>query len=123
MFCQQMGGAVFVSVGQSVFTNQVVKGLKNVAGISPAVIVNTGATDLRQVVDPSNLRGVLVAYNGTLTKTFTVAVKMSCISVIGALCIEWKNIKPKKQPDVVENGGTGIDKGKAEFENKNDTNV
>ena len=122
MFCQQMGGAVFVSIGQSVFTNRLVNGLKNVAGISPAMIVNTGATDLRRVVDPSNLRGVLVAYNGALTKTFTVAVAMSCLSIIGALCIEWKNIKPKKQPDVAKNGGTGIDS-KAEFDDKNDTKV
>ena len=112
MFCQQMGGAVFVSVGQSVFTNQLVKGLRKVAGISPTVIVNTGATDLRQVVDPSNLRGVLVAYNGALTKTFTVALAMSCLSIIGALCIEWKNIKPKKKTDEVENGETSIDEGK-----------
>ena len=122
MFCQQMGGAVFVSVAQSVFTNRLVNGLTNVAGISPTVIVNTGATDLRRVIDPSNLRGVLVAYNGALTKTFTVAVAMSCFSIIGALCIEWKNIKPKKQPDVAESGGTGIDS-KAEFDDKNDTKV
>ena len=123
MFCQQMGGAVFVSVGQSVFTNQLVKGLRSVAGISPTVVVNTGATDLRQVVDPSNLRGVLVAYNGALTKTFTVALAMSCLSIIGALCIEWKNIKPKKKTDEVEGGGTSIDEGKAEVESKNDTKV
>lgn len=117
MFCQQLGGAVFVSVGQSVFTNQLVKGLKNVAGISPDVVVNTGATDLRHVVDPSNLHGVLVAYNGALTKTFTVVVAMSCFSIIGALCIEWKSIKPrKKQADEVEKGEAGIEKGKADVE-------
>ena len=122
MFCQQLGGAVFVSVGQSVFTNQLVKGLRGVAGISPTVVVNTGATDLRQVVDPSNIRGVVVAYNGALTKTFTVALAMACLSIIGALCIEWKNIKPKKKTDEVENGETSIDEGK-ESENEKDSKV
>ena len=122
MFCQQLGGAVFVSVGQSVFTNDLVKGLKKVAGISPAVVINTGATDLRHVVDPSSLDGVLSAYNGALTTTFTVAVAMSCFSVIGALCIEWKNIKPpKKQAGEVENGGAGIEKGKAAVEDEKDS--
>ena len=104
MFCQQLGGAVFVSIGQSVFTNRLVNGLKSVAGISPAVVVNTGATDIRQVVDPSNLHGVIAAYNGALTKTYTVAVAMSCFSIIGALCIEWKNIKPPKKQAEVEKG-------------------
>ena len=122
MFCQQMGGAVFVSVGESVFTNQLVKGLKNVAGISPAVVVNTGATDLRHVVNPSNLHGVLVAYNNAITKTFTVALAMACFSIIGALCIEWKNIKPpKKQADEVEKGGAGIEKENAGVQGEKDT--
>ena len=110
MFCQQLGGAVFVSIGESVFTNQLVKGLRNVAGISPAVVVSTGATDLRHVVDPSNLRGVIEAYNGALTKTFTITLAMACFSIIGALCIEWKNIKPaKKQAGEVEKGTAGAE--------------
>lgn len=114
MFCQQLGGAVFVSVGQSVFTNQLVKGLTKVASISPAVVVKTGATDIRHVVNASDLPGVLVAYNGALTKTFTVALAMACFSIIGGLCIEWKNIKPqKKQADEVEKGETGVESEKS----------
>ena len=117
MFCQQLGGAVFVSVGESVFTNQLVKGLRSVAGISPAVVVGTGATDLRHVVDPSKLGAVLVAYNGALKKTFTVALAMACFSLIGALCIEWKNIKPKKkEAGEVEKGGAIAVKGEESTE-------
>ena len=121
MFCQQLGGAVFVSVGQSVFTNQLVKGLRNVAGVSPAVVVKTGATDIRHVVDPSDLHGVLVAYNGALTKTFTAATAMACLSIIGGLCVEWKSIKkPKKQAGGVEKGEDGGEKGGAVLENGKD---
>lgn len=114
MFCQQLGGAVFVSVGQSVFTNQLVKGLTKVASISPAVVVKTGATDIRHVVKASDLPGVLVAYNGALTKTFTVALAMACFSIIGGLCIEWKNIKPQnKQAEEVEKGEAGVESEKS----------
>ena len=121
MFCQQLGGAVFVSVGESVFTNQLVKGLRNVSGVSPAVVVKTGATDIRHVVDPFNLHGVLVAYNGALTKTFTVATAMACLSIIGGLCIEWKNIKPpKKQAGEVEKGGADNEKDEPVVENEKD---
>lgn len=130
MFCQQLGGAVFVSIGQSVFTNQLVKGVSKVSGISPAVIVNTGATDLKSVVGLSNLRAVLVAYNGALTKTFTVALAMSCLSIIGSLSIEWKNIKPaKKQASEVEKGEVpkgdvgSSDKDRDVVENEKDNEV
>lgn len=119
MFCQQLGGAVFVSIGQSVFTNRLVEGLNNVAGISPDVVVNTGATDIRHVVNPSNLPGVLVAYNEALRKTFTVVLAMSCLSIIGALCIEWKSIKPsKKQADEVEKGGASSEKGRVDVQSE-----
>ena len=122
MFCQQIGGAIFVSVGQSVFTNQLIKGLRNVAGISPAVVANTGATSIRNVVSASNLPGVLVAYNGALTKTFTVSLAMACLSIIGALCIEWKNIKPpKKQAGELEKGESSTEEGKAGIEREKGT--
>jgi hypothetical protein len=122
MFCQQIGGAIFVSVGQSVFTNQLVKGLRNVAGISPAVVANTGATRIRNVVSASNLPGVLMAYNGALTKTFTVSLAMACLSIIGALCIEWKNIKPpKKQAGELEKGESSTEEGKAGIEKEKGT--
>ena len=117
LFCQQFGGAIFVSIAQSVFTNQLAKGLNKVAGISPGVVANTGATSIRNVVNVSNLHEVLVAYNGALTKAFTVALAMACLSLIGALSIEWKNIKPaKKQAGEVEKGKSHSDGSKADVE-------
>lgn len=110
MFCQQLGGAVFVSVGQNVFDNELVKGLSNVAGIQPAAVVATGATELRKTVDPANLAGVLSAYNGALVKVFEAALAMACLSIIGALSMEWKSIKKvKKQggPGAAEKGEIG----------------
>jgi len=64
MFCQQMGGAIFISVGQNVFDTKLVEGLTNlVKGLSAEMIVNTGATDLRGIVPAAQLPEVLVAYN------------------------------------------------------------
>ena len=45
-FSQQLGGAIFVSVGQNVFINSLVSGLANAPGLSAMAVVNTGATDL-----------------------------------------------------------------------------
>jgi len=109
MFCQLLGGAVFVSIGQNVFTNELVNGLVGVVGIQPAAVVATGATELRKKVDPADLIGVLSAYNGALVKVFEAALAMACLSIIGALSMEWKNIKKVK----AQGGPSAVEKGEA----------
>ena len=116
MFCQQLGGAVFVSVGQNVFSNELINGLRPISGINPATVVKTGATEIKNVVDVRFLNQVRGAYNGALTKTFTAALVMAALSIIGALFMEWKNIKKGKQdlPGGAHPGPNGSGPDKAE---------
>jgi hypothetical protein len=58
--------------------------------------VNRGATSVRSIVSESVLPDVLVAYNDALVKVFQLALIMGCLSIIGALGIEWKNMKTQK---------------------------
>ena len=97
MFCQQLGGAVFVSIGQNVFDNELVKGLHGIGGIAPAAVVSTGATELRTAVGAANLSAVISAYNGALVKVFEAALAMACLSILGAFSMEWINIKKVKK--------------------------
>lgn len=96
MFSQTLGGALFISVGQNVFQNQLIKNLHTVVPDLPVgVVLNTGATQLQHQVPATFLDGVLHAYNGALTQTWYVSVAMSALSLIGALAIEWKSMKGK----------------------------
>ncbi|KAL0256657.1 hypothetical protein SLS55_009053 [Diplodia seriata] len=93
-FGQQLGGAVFVSVCQNVFTNELVQGVRALAAnVSPAQVVGAGATQLRNVLSDDALPAVLEAYNGALVKAFTVALAMTCFSIFGSSVIEWKSVK------------------------------
>ena len=112
MFMQQLGGALFVSIGDNVFTNELVSRLKNVAGIEPSVVVKTGATQLRNVVDPSDIKAVVSAYNDSLDKLFTVALALSCLSILGSASMKWVNIKPKPG----QKGGPPLKGGPAEID-------
>ena len=97
MFCQTLGGALFVSVGQNVFTNRLVSGLiQSAPGVDPSIAVHVGATDLATVIPPQYLQGVRVAYNDALTQTWYVSVAMSALSILGAVFVEWKSVKGKK---------------------------
>lgn len=97
MFALNIGGALFLSVGQNVFTNQL---FKNVAAVvhdlSPAQVISVGATSLKDVIPAQDIGAVLVAYNRTLTQVFYVSVAMASISIVGSALVEWKSVKGKK---------------------------
>lgn len=95
MFMQQLGGALFVSIGQSIFFNELVDGLKHVPGVEPSMVAKTGATELRNVVNSADINAVMLAYNDALDKVFTASLALACLSLIGAASMEWKNIKPE----------------------------
>jgi MFS family permease len=92
---QQMGGSIFLSVSQSIFSNKLVNKLSGVAGLDPHVIVNTGATDLRKVVPVNELSTVVSAYSYALTRTFLLAAILSACMILGAGVVEWRSIKEK----------------------------
>ncbi|KAF7334486.1 DHA14-like major facilitator [Mycena venus] len=96
MFSQTLGGALFISIGQNVFTNKLVSGLlSRVPSVNPADVLKAGATSLKNAVQPEVLGEVLSVYNDALVAAFYVAIAMSSLSLFGALVVEWKNIKGK----------------------------
>lgn len=97
IFSQTLGGAIMVSVAQNVNTNQLLAGLaRTVPTLDPSLVLRTGATELKNIVPPDMLEGVLVAYNGALTQTFYVGVATAALSIVGAVLIEFKSVKAKK---------------------------
>ncbi|KAI7229078.1 MFS general substrate transporter [Hortaea werneckii] len=112
-FAQQLGGAIFVSVGQNVLNSKLVSGIiRLVPGLSPERILNTGATELRRIVPAQDLQGVLVAYNSALRQVFIVATTMACLAALGAFGLEWRSVKAK------EGSGGKLSHGTSETERK-----
>jgi hypothetical protein len=109
-FVQQLGGAVFVPVGQNLFSTQLVKQLSGVIGLDTDMIINTGATDLRKVVPTSELDTVVNAYSYALTRVFILGAALSACMMIGALGVEWKSIK-KAKPQAGEKTAVDEEKG------------
>lgn len=96
-FCLSLGGALFIAVGQSIFTNRLSTNLAtNVPILNPSIVLKSGATSLRNAVGSDSLEGVLIAYNDALTHAYYVSVAIASLSIIGALGMEWKSIKGTK---------------------------
>jgi hypothetical protein len=104
MFGVQLSGAVFVPVGQNVFANHLVRGLNGIVGVDGHIILNTGATELRDIVAPEELESVLSAYNKALTEVFTVALALACMAIIPALVMEWRSVKKNEKKKDKESG-------------------
>lgn len=102
IFSQILGGTLFISVAENVFENRLVVELRRVAPeLNASALINTGVTSLRNVVQASDLKEVLLAYNQAIMQTFYVAVALAVLSFIGAAGTEWLSVK-KKSP---VNGG------------------
>jgi hypothetical protein len=100
VFAQSLGGSLFLSVGQNVFTNKLIDGLKaQVPDLNPDIVLSTGATSLKSAINAKYLHGVLIAYNHAITNAFYVSVALSCLTVFGAAFIEWKSVKGKGATD------------------------
>lgn len=105
-FAQQLGAAVFVSVGQSILNNLLVGRLAdaNIPGFgrgSGHVVTEAGATDLLGSVDERFRPTVVEAYNFACTRVFLTGMGLAVATFVAAGCMEWRSIK-KAQP-----GGPG----------------
>jgi hypothetical protein len=95
-FMQQFGGSVFLSVGQNIFSSQLIDSLSGIASLDTEAIISTGATALRSIVPPSELGTFVNAYSYALTRVFILTAALSAYMILGALTVEWKSIKAEK---------------------------
>lgn len=98
LFWQTLAGAIFVSVGQSLFTNKLVKSVASeVPGVNPQLVVATGATELRDVfTSDDQLNGVIRAYMDGLKDAYTLGIALAGCSVLvvaAMLVFDYRKVK------------------------------
>ncbi|KIW72591.1 hypothetical protein PV04_00772 [Phialophora macrospora] len=102
MFCQSLGGALFIAVGQSVFSNGLVEGVvKYAPDLDPQFLLNTGATAIRSTLQNTGregeLRQAIQAYVYALKDCYRVSLAVSCMAFVASCFLEWKSVKKAKQ--------------------------
>lgn len=98
MFFQTLGGALFIAVGQSVFQNGLITGIREFThGVPPGAIVGAGATEMRRVLSElgmlGQLEGVIRAYMSGLRDCYRVSLALMVIAFVASLFLEWKSVK------------------------------
>ncbi|KAH8654969.1 major facilitator superfamily domain-containing protein [Tricladium varicosporioides] len=95
LFFSQLGAAISVSAGQTIFVNSLVSEVqKRTPGISPADVLAIGATNIGSLsTSAAIVRNIRDAYSSATTKTLTLALVAVCVTVPLAMLMEWKNLK------------------------------
>ena len=101
---QSLGGAIFVSVGNTILQNTLLSSASRLPNVDIQAVINAGASDFRKVVTPEQLPELINVYNDALTKVFTAAIPMAGMAVFACAFMEWKNVKDQRKPDVEEAG-------------------
>jgi hypothetical protein len=97
IFFNSLGGAISISIAQNIFSNTLIKEIpKYTKGVDPWTIVMAGATHIREVTPPSQLQGVLYAYDIAVTHAYILSIACSSIAFLLSLGFEWKTVKGKK---------------------------
>ncbi|TGO33704.1 hypothetical protein BHYA_0231g00160 [Botrytis hyacinthi] len=100
---QSFGGAVFVSVGNTILQNQLKASYDSgeLPGIDIQAVLDAGATGFRSVVDADQLPALLEVYNGALQKVFIAAIPVTGLAFISSLFLEWKSVKTQESTEQV----------------------
>lgn len=98
-----MGGAVFISVGNTILQNQLINGSKAgiLAHFDVGEVIRAGATSFRTTIPQELLPAFLVLYNAALQKVFYLAVGSAGLAFLSTLPMEWNSVKEKKEKEEV----------------------
>ena len=101
VFFQSLGGALFVSVGQTVFQNGVIHGTQTfLPDLDSHILLRVGATELRSLLSGlgmiDRLPVVLQAYMVGLIDSFRVTVGCASAAVLSTLFLEWRSVKDEE---------------------------
>ncbi|KAK0260207.1 hypothetical protein LTS09_005023 [Friedmanniomyces endolithicus] len=101
IFCQGMGGAVFLIVANAVFSNSLRHQLglqSSKIGVAPDAVINAGARGLRQLIpDGERLAVVLQAYTDSIDNVMYVGVGVACVAFAFAWGLGFKDIRKEKE--------------------------
>ncbi|KAF8852927.1 major facilitator superfamily transporter [Acephala macrosclerotiorum] len=96
---QSLGGAIFVSVGNTILQNALLDAASSLPGVDMQAVIDAGASDFRSHVTAEQLPGLLNVYNDALRKVFIAAIPMAGLAVFACCGMEWRSVKDNRKTD------------------------
>lgn len=96
IFFNSLGGAIAISIAQNIFVNGLAHNIPKFSTVDPSLVVNVGATHLREVISPEDLPGVLLGYMMSINQAFVLPIAAGGLAIFYAIMTENKTVKGKK---------------------------
>jgi MFS family permease len=110
-FGQNLGGAIFISVAQNLFTDALASQLSTIPGleIDKGMVVRLGATKIKEMVLKELLGVVLEAYRVAIRNAFYLGLGLAAFSMLGAVAVEWRSVKEEEKADEITTSVEKVD--------------
>jgi hypothetical protein len=109
IFCQNMGGAVFLLAANAIFSNglrQQLRQREGAIGVSPDVIVDAGVRSIRKLVSGDRLAAVLQAYSNSVDHVMYLGIGVSVAALGFAWGLGWKDIRVERKLNAINSSRT-----------------
>ncbi|KAL1848283.1 hypothetical protein Plec18167_006280 [Paecilomyces lecythidis] len=96
---QSLGGAVFVSVGNTILNGEMIKAAESnkLPGVDIAKVIAAGATRFRSTVPPRALPALVGIYNDAIQKVLIACIATAGAAFVSTLFLEWKSVKREEK--------------------------
>ncbi|KAK2062053.1 MFS general substrate transporter [Colletotrichum caudatum] len=91
-----IGASVFISVAQNVFITRIERLTELIPTVDRDTLLNRFGF-LRDSLTPEQLAVALREYNSGIRNIFFLVIMLTCLSILGWVCIKWIPLKPPKQ--------------------------
>lgn len=93
---QTVGGAFWVSAGQSAFVNELMKELAiSAPDVNALAVLGTGATAITTVFPAEQVPGILIAYMAGIKTALAIAIGAVGLSFVLSFFFRWKRLNPE----------------------------
>jgi hypothetical protein len=97
IFMQGLGGALFQSFSQIALTNGLKNALPHFApNVNPQIVINAGATGLKEAVAKADLKNVLLAYGQAVNHVFYLTTGAAVAGFVFSCGMGWNSVKKAK---------------------------
>lgn len=101
VLAQNLGGAVFLSLDQIIFSSSLKQYLPIYApSVDSEVVIAAGAVGFRGLVPAESIDGILMAYSRSFDRVMYLAAGAGGFALLFSFGMGWKNIKAKKIEEV-----------------------
>jgi hypothetical protein len=104
---QSFGGAIFLAVGQVIFSQSLKDMMPQVApDVDTNLLIAAGATGFRDLVPAHDLAAVLMVYSKSINRIFYLNIGLSVLQFILAWGVGWQKVNQKNKKQQSEEAVT-----------------